>query len=193
MELTLGFIQNIVKVYRIQKRFDEADKYVKVGESIFEQNNLSHTLNDFTGAKVKLYLAKNNPFLLKEVLKAEMTEDSLAELTQVKLNQDLAEKYERDKFEAKNLELEENQKLKEASIKFYRLFLIASIFSLLMISLLAYYLYRQRSNVTKLYQSLSAQKDQISLLNRELNHRVKKQSCFYDGTYGNARTAIGRR
>ncbi len=83
-----------------------------------------------------------------------------------------------DQNMAVNKELLTNEKLKLATISFQERILWLGGLALSLISLLLLLIYRQSTKRKRLNKQLSHQKDQIQLLNRELNHRVKNNLAF---------------
>jgi len=76
-------------------------------------------------------------------------------------------------------ELLKNQKsLLEKNNTLQRMFLFGSILLISIISFLTYRLFGRNKKQKQLNQTLSTQRDQIQILNRELNHRVKNNLAF---------------
>lgn len=74
--------------------------------------------------------------------------------------------------------LENIQSTKQRTIITQRNYLIGGGIGLLGILVLSFYLYRQKEKQKKLNKEISMQKNQIQLLNSELNHRVKNNLSF---------------
>jgi hypothetical protein len=84
---------------------------------------------------------------------------------------DIDEKYQNEKLRADQAE-------REIQLSKQRNTIIVSSLSLILLSLLSYYLYRQSQKRRKMNALLGLQKNQIQLLNKELNHRVKNNLTF---------------
>ena len=94
-----------------------------------------------------------------------------------KLNDALV-KYQSEKKDLENSQLREVQKIKEATISKQKKTLFIAGLGLLTLCFLLFLLYRQRDVQKKLNTQLIGQRDQIKLLNREINHRVKNNLAF---------------
>ncbi len=79
---------------------------------------------------------------------------------------------------SKNAELAFNNKLQSNSINNLRKLILFGGISFFIISCLSFFLYRQRQKQKTLTTQVTSQRDQIQLLNRELNHRVKNNLAF---------------
>ncbi len=77
-----------------------------------------------------------------------------------------------------NEQLKVEQLLKEEQIQKQQKMLIGGVSAIGIFSLLSFLLYRQREKQKQLNETLTTQRDQIKLLNRELNHRVKNNLAF---------------
>ena len=107
--------------------------------------------------------------------------DSILSVEKINALSELESKYEDEKKQFKIDYLEKEQTLKERTISTQRKNLIIALTGLGLITLLSFFLYRNRNNLKKLNHQLIDQKNQIQLLNREMNHRVKNNLAFMTG------------
>lgn len=155
-----------------------ANQFLLRAKTVAEKENIKDEIHLLSFARVKAFLKQSDTELFELFEKSEQLRDSLYENSQILLNLDFAEKYETLKKEAENEKLKTEQALKDETILSQRKFLITGSLGLVIISLLSLFLYGQKEKQKLLIHQLSKSKDQIQLLNRELNHRVKNNLAF---------------
>jgi len=155
-----------------------ANQFLLSAKTVSEKENIKDEIHLLSFARIKAFLKQNDTELYELFEQSETLRDSLYENSQLLLNLDFAEKYEALKKEAENEKLKSEQVLKDETILSQRKFLITGGLGLIIISILSLFLFRQKEKQKLLIQQLSKSKDQIQLLNRELNHRVKNNLTF---------------
>lgn len=104
--------------------------------------------------------------------------DSTIKITKNAIDEEMIEKYRSELKEAENEQLIAEQALKEEQISKQQKILYGGFSTLIVFSILSAIFYRQREKQKQLNTELTSQRDQIKILNRELNHRVKNNLAF---------------
>jgi len=117
-----------------------------------------------------------NAFLKQE--KYIIIKDSLLNLQTKTRIADLNIKYETSQKELENEKLKTLSILNENTISSQKTYLLLGLIGLGLISSISFFFYRQKEKQRKLNIKLNKQKNQIKLLNQELNHRVKNNLAF---------------
>ncbi len=164
-----------------QKKYKDALKYFSKAKPIIlesEDLQLKYKAELFEFSLEAEIGAINNIELMSTFQNFITMNDSLFVLSQNAIDEEMIEKYRSDLKEAKNQSLLTEQTLKENQINAQRKVLWGGGFMLGLVSLLSFLFYRQREKQKQLNETLTTQRDQIKLLNRELNHRVKNNLAF---------------
>jgi len=174
-------LANIGGVYYDQKRYRKALPYYEEAKEIFLKEpktsieNKRLILAAYLETSLKL---KGSGELDVAFQDFQILNDSLMVIQQQSIDEEMIEKYRVELKEAENQQLIAQQQLKEKQINNQQKILIGGGIALGFISLLSFLFYRQREKQKQLNQVLSTQRDQIKILNRELNHRVKNNLAF---------------
>lgn len=175
-----GVVSNQLRINHKKGIFNETPKFIKSIEKNYP--NLSNENKIYLKKyDLEYRLSKNNS---KKVMNDVITFfEEVVESSESLLNEKLNEqelKYEAEKFEQQFILAESQQKLQNAIIKQQRTALIGGILSLLFLSVLAYFYYlrgqeRKRNNLLLEEKNtiLLSQNENIKVLNKEINHRVK--------------------
>ena len=162
-----------------QKKYHEAIPLLDESMKVFVELNTIKEIKDGHLFYHRINKAMGNfETALTHLEKANQLRDTLFRQEKTKEVLKLEARYQNQTKEAENIRLQAQQAIKDTTIKSQRNYMMGGVLSLLLVSLLSFFLYRQKQKQTILNQSLSNQKDQISLLNRELNHRVKNNLAF---------------
>jgi len=104
--------------------------------------------------------------------------DSIAKSVNFDKITEIEERYESEKKEAENQLLLKDKQIQKATISKQNTAIVGGGLALGLISILSYFLFRQREKARNLNINLANQRDQISFMNKELNHRVKNNLAF---------------
>ncbi|MBK9255363.1 MAG: tetratricopeptide repeat protein [Saprospiraceae bacterium] len=168
----------LAESYLKKNDWTTANQFLLRAKTVAEKENIKDEIHLLSFARIKAFLKQKDTALYHLFEKSESLRDSLYENSQILLNLDFAEKYETLKKEAENEKLKSEKLINDETIQNQRKFLITGSLGLIIISLLSLFLFRQKEKQKLLIQQLSKSKDQIQLLNRELNHRVKNNLAF---------------
>lgn len=159
---------SLEKIKLNSKTTEIIEKYQSIQKEIDNQRLTNKNL---------LLLNSNNLLMLKT--ESETNAKKEVEIANLKLELDLKESNSaKSEISYKNKLLEKEALLNTENLKNKnKLILIGSILILLIITLLSYVGYQVMAK-SKLNETLTAQKNQIQLLNSELNHRVKNNLSF---------------
>jgi two-component sensor histidine kinase len=146
-------------------------------EAAFTQNNKlkQYILNKNAVANTKInsyaeaYRLSNEISLLK---------DSMYEKERIEMSTEMEAKYGVQEANLQNEKLEIEKELTLEKLDAQNKFVLGGSFVLVLISLLSLFLYNQFKKQRKLTQKVTTQKDQIEILNQEINHRVKNNLAF---------------
>jgi two-component sensor histidine kinase len=158
-----------INIDEVDKELIALDKKYK----LLEKDNQIRTLNEnLLNNQVK---AQN---LEVENLR-QIAENERIIASNIKIDLELKEnQIKQFESEQKILNLEDIQTIKQRTIITQRNYLLGGGIGLLCILALSFYLYRQKEKLEQLNEKISTQKNQIQLLNSELNHRVKNNLSF---------------
>lgn len=165
---------NISSVHIDNKRYEQAIKYLELAKPyLFDGNgssfsNKTYFYENLLRAQV---LQSNNSSTIESFEKYISFNDSLVNKIRSSIDNEMLAKYQADLKDVENEKLKIEKSLKESTITKQKILLWLSIFSLVVFILLMTLLYRQLRLQKK-------QKEQIKLLNKELNHRVKNNLAF---------------
>ncbi len=174
----INSLRSLAEINLFKNNFNDTEMYINKAEKLISKHQIFDELIGLNKVKTKLYLKKNNLDEYNNYISTEKFQDSLLNVKQSIINDDLYEKYNTKIKETENLRLKSEQVLKEATINTQKKILIGSLIAFAVITLLSLLLYFQSNNRKVLNQTLSKQNDQIQLLHQELNHRVKNNLSF---------------
>ncbi len=167
------------KVLIQTNNYDTAISHLNSALASFEKSSTTKELKEVHEDLSICYKLKgDNNASLHHLELSNTYRDSLFKEEKTKELLNLEAKYQSNKKEAENIKLQAEQKIKEATISSQKILLWSSLLGLLSISFLSFFLYRQRQKQKTLTTQVTSQRDQIQLLNRELNHRVKNNLAF---------------
>lgn len=169
------------KIAELKGRNRQAEKYFINAYDSYQNNNVqdpyySNSLllkyfenkfsnhNDFTSVALLDTLEKNYTLLREDIIEQEVEAYRI--------------EFESNKKELENQKLLAQQELKEAQIQKQNRMLAGGLIALAAFGTFIFILLRHRARLKSLNQNLATQRDQIKLLNRELNHRVKNNLAF---------------
>jgi two-component system, sensor histidine kinase PdtaS len=182
---SIGFIKEQINCFRAKaetyvqlNQIENGQKYIKKADSLLLKANVIDEKYLLVNTKVKAFLSETNRDLLYEFIASEKIRDSLISEGEKVLTQDLIEKYESEQKELKNQELLNLQKIDKLKISNQKWTIVLVSFGLLIISILSFFLYKKKNIQKELADEALKNKDQIQLLNKELNHRVKNNLAF---------------
>lgn len=170
-------LNEIVSYYIGVKKLKEAEQYFQLSTKLIGSGNVK-TEMQYHKNELKMVLLRQGGKLLDAYLADELKMDSIENAKQIALNLDLMEKYESDKKQFEIEKLKDEKGSTEIIVRSQKSFIYVIILSLLLLSILTYFLYRQRQKQKVLTSEVTNQRDQIKLLNREINHRVKNNLAF---------------
>lgn len=184
-EKSNNFLSNLVTTYlelaniKMElKMYDLADHYLNKANEIILRNNLPKEKIIYSETKAINTLLKQNPEIgkdLKDALKRKKIE---VENYQNALNAEFLEIYKSNSLKDEKEKLEIENKLKNIHLEKQNIWLSMISFLALLFLFFAIIIWRFFKREKNLNLKISAQKTQIQLLNRELNHRVKNNLTF---------------
>ena len=182
LDVKYGEIQaNIGTIYMDTERYAESLKHFLLAKPYIlgsrkpELSNKAFLMENILNVKLRI---KNNGEKDKDLEQFILYNDSLFQQTEKSIDNELLEKYSSEIKQLENDQLKSAQFHKELTIQRQRNYLIIGGLILGLICMLSFLLWRQKNNQKTLSRNLKSQRDQIKILNRELNHRVKNNLAF---------------
>ena len=172
----------IIKDNLRNNKFKSAEKNLEELNKLFAKDGIHIETYDrvnFQMLKVQQMIgSNNNPSLLEEFLKYNEFRNQLEiQIAQSAVNEQMTI-YQTELKERENLFLKSEKKFQGNVIKNQRVGLFVGSVAFALISILSFFLYRQKEKQRQLNHKVTLQKDQIQTLNSELNHRVKNNLAF---------------
>jgi two-component sensor histidine kinase len=173
---TYNYLGNI---YTKLGNFKEALLHLNEGEAISKKFLSLEDIKDNLAFRIQHHEAQGNYQQAFEDQKEfiEMKDSLLNIQTKAKIA-DINIKYETSQKDLENEKLTSQSILNKQTINAQQKYLFGGLLGLGIISLISVFLYRQREKLKELNTRLKQQKDQIKILNQELNHRVKNNLAF---------------
>jgi len=164
------------KVEYLQKNYQAAVKSLEIALDMSKEKRANVHMLDWLA---KAYQGVGRYDLAYQNLRdASIIKDSLHTVSEESKFKEYEEKYEADKKELENENLKIVQAEKDKTINLQRASLVAGSILLGLLGLILFFFNKQRRELKRLNSSLTTQRDQIKVLNRELNHRVKNNLTF---------------
>jgi two-component sensor histidine kinase len=173
---TYNYLGNI---YTKLGNFKEALLHLNEGEAISKKFLSLEDIKDNLAFRIQHHEAQGNYQQAFEDQKEfiELKDSLLNIQTKAKIA-DINIKYETSQKDLENEKLTSQSILNKQTINAQQKYLFGGLLGLGIISLISVFLYRQREKLKELNTRLKQQKDQIKILNQELNHRVKNNLAF---------------
>jgi two-component sensor histidine kinase len=167
------------KLYTKKSNFKKARQFLEEGREIAESSQSPEDMKDNLSFYEEYYLATSD---YKSALLSNKAFHALKDsLSNVETNTKIEElniKYETAQKDADNALLQLENEQGRSTIARQRNMLIGGGIFLGILGLLIGYILRQRNRLKQANSELSSQKDTITILNQELNHRVKNNLAF---------------
>lgn len=166
-------------VYTLKGDYDQALYYLNKGNSTAQASNIPVEKKESYEYFSKYYKAIGDYKNAYQYLSLYNNIRDSIQNADVKIKvADLELRYETVKKDAENQALRVKQTEDEITIAQHQKMLFFSLIGILMLCTLLWIIYKQKERQKKLTVDIAQQKDQIQLLNRELNHRVKNNLAF---------------
>lgn len=191
------FEQDLLEL-REDDHLARAINHLNLGLTYYGEENYSSAIKSFGQASNEAALTQNNKlkqYILNKNAVANtkinsyaeayrlsneisVLKDSMYEKERIEMSTEMEAKYGVQEANLQNEKLEIEKELTLEKLDTQNKFVLGGSFVLGLISLLSLFLYNQYKKQRKLTQKVTTQKDQIEILNQEINHRVKNNLAF---------------
>jgi two-component sensor histidine kinase len=171
--------EKIGNLYLDQKMYAKALPFFIQVKKVYESSNNAKELRDINLELSRTYEGLGNTNLAYiHLVTSNQYQDSVFNQNKIKDMLTIEGKYQAKQKEIENQKLITEKMLKDKTIIQQKYGLLAGMAGLGLLTLLSYFLYRQRNKQLQLTKEVSQNRDHIKLLNQELNHRVKNNLAF---------------
>ena len=169
-------------LYHKKKEYGKAEEYLKKAEKIALELGVIQRQKETYSILANVYESKGDYYhALDSYMKMKTASDSLLNESRVQAVADVEEKYKTKERIVENEKLKSEQAFHKAQLAKNRIALIAGGTFLVLLMLFTGFIIRYSRQLRTFNHLLENRNNQIQLLNREMNHRVKNNLAFMTG------------